>query len=296
MADDNPLVEAYLESLWAERGLSDNSLEAYRRDLAQFADWHGGALDGVDAARISAWMGHRYDCRFAPRSTARALSCLRGFYRWLVREGRMEQDPTARTASPAMGRSLPRSLSEDDVERLLAAPDLRGGGVLALRDKAMLECMYGCGLRVSELVSLPLAACNLRQGALRIFGKGGRERLVPLGQAASRWIERFLRQGRPALLNGKSSEAVFVSRLGAQMTRHNFWHRLAALSQRAGIKAHISPHILRHAFATHLLNHGADLRSVQLLLGHRSLSSTQIYTHIAQARLAALHAAHHPRG
>jgi integrase/recombinase XerD len=229
------------------------------------------------------------------RSTARALSCLRSFYRYLLREKVIKVDPTLRIENPKLGRPLPDSLTESDVERLLAAPDLTTP--IGIRDRAMLEVLYACGLRVTELVSLRLTDMNLRQGVLRVMGKGSKERLVPLGEEAISWLQQFIQDSRDELLKKNLSEdVVFPSNQGKMMTRQTFWHRIKIHAQDAGIKKKLSPHTLRHAFATHLVNHGADLRVVQLLLGHSDLSTTQIYTHIAQQRMKELHAEHHPRG
>ena len=294
---DDPIIDRFLDALWLEKGLSDNTRNAYRSDLMLFNGWldeRGGRL--VDAGREAvldhlAWrLAHNYNAR----STARLLSGLRGFYRFLLKDGLISIDPTLRVDLPQLGRPLPKALSEADVEALLAAPDV--GDPLGLRDRAMLEVLYATGLRVTELVSLSLEQINLRQGVLRTFGKGNKERLVPLGEEAMHWLARYLRDGRDVLLAGRASDVVFPSRRGDQMTRQTFWHRIKLHAQQAGIAASISPHTLRHAFATHLLNHGADLRTVQMLLGHSDLSTTQIYTHIARARLQDLHAQHHPRG
>lgn len=231
---------------------------------------------------------------YKPRSTARFLSGLRGFFRYLLREKLVGVDPTLQVEMPLLGRPLPKSLSEDDVEALLQAPDL--AEAIGQRDRAMLEVLYACGLRVTELVSLTLDQVNLRQGVLRVMGKGSKERLVPMGEEAVTWLERYLRDGRNDLLNGRPSDVLFPSQRGEQMTRQTFWHRIKHQARVAGIDKPLSPHTLRHAFATHLLNHGADLRVVQMLLGHSDLSTTQIYTHVAKARLQQLHAQHHPRG
>lgn len=236
----------------------------------------------------------RLEQGYKARSTARFLSGARGFYRFLLAEGEIAEDPTLQVEMPLLGRPLPKSLSEADVEALLEAPDLEDP--IGLRDRAMLEVLYACGLRVSELVGLTLEQVNLRQGVVKVFGKGSKERLVPLGEEAIAWIERYVREARPFLLDGKPSDVLFPSLRGEQMTRQTFWHRIKHQAKVAGILKPLSPHTLRHAFATHLLNHGADLRVVQMLLGHADLSTTQIYTHIAQARLKDLHARHHPRG
>lgn len=294
---DDPVIDRFLDALWLEKGLSDNTRAAYRSDLALFNGWldeRGVRL--VEAGRevILDHLAWRLANDYKARSTARLLSGLRGFYRFLLREGVIAVDPTLRVEMPRLGRPLPKALSEADVEALLAAPDT--GDPLGLRDRAMLEVLYASGLRVTELISLRLEQINPRQGVLRTFGKGNKERLVPLGDEAMHWLERYLRQGRGLLLGGKASDVVFPSLRGDQMTRQTFWHRIKLHARTAGVASSISPHTLRHAFATHLLNHGADLRTVQLLLGHADLSTTQIYTHIARARLQELHAKHHPRG
>lgn len=294
---DDPMIDRFLDALWLEKGLSDNTREAYRSDLALFNGWldeRGVRL--IDAGRdvILDHLAWRLANDYKARSTARLLSGFRGFYRFLLREGAISVDPTLRVDLPRLGRPLPKALSEADVEALLAAPDI--GDPLGMRDRAMLEVLYATGLRVTELVSLSLEQLNLRQGVLRTFGKGSKERLVPLGGEALHWLTRYLREARETLLNGKASDVVFPSRRADLMTRQTFWHRIKLHARQAGVAASISPHTLRHAFATHLLNHGADLRTVQMLLGHSDLSTTQIYTHIARARLQELHAQHHPRG
>lgn len=291
-------IERFLDGLWAERGLSDATLAAYRNDLARLAGWlvaqgHDGLL-AAGRSDLQAYLAARNTPDSSPRSAARLLSSLRQFYRYQRRAGAIDTDPTALIPSPAQGRRLPATLTETDVEALLAAPATDTD--LGLRDRAMLELMYAAGLRVSELVGASRAQVNLRQGVIRVTGKGGRERLVPIGEAAVDWIERYLRQARPQLLDAARSDALFVTGRGGGMTRQNVWHRIRRHAASAGIRADVSPHGLRHAFATHLLNHGADLRAVQMLLGHADLSTTQIYTHVARARLAALHATHHPRG
>lgn len=294
---DDPLIDQFLDALWLEKGLADNTREAYRSDLALFNGWldgRGVRLVGVGRDMILDHLAWRLANNYKARSTARLLSGLRGFYRYLHREGSIPVDPTLRVDLPKLGRPLPKTLSEADVEALLNAPDV--GDPLGLRDRAMLEVLYATGLRVTELVSLNLDQINVRQGVLRTFGKGNKERLVPLGDEALHWVTRYMRDARDSLLAGKPSDVVFPSRRGDVMTRQTFWHRIKLHSLQAGIAASISPHTLRHAFATHLLNHGADLRTVQMLLGHSDLSTTQIYTHVARARLQALHAQHHPRG
>jgi len=294
--DTARVIETFLDGLWAERGLADATLGAYRNDLARFAGWldRQTTLMAVERADIQAYLADRNSPDSSPRSAARLLSSLRQFYRYQMRTGAITQDPTALIGMPAQGRRLPHTLTEPDVEALLRAPAVETE--LGLRDRAMLELMYAAGLRVSELVSATRAQVNTRQGVIRVTGKGGRERLVPLGDAAVEWIERYLRGARPLLLGAATSDALFVTGRGSGMTRQNVWHRIRRHAEQAGINAHVSPHGLRHAFATHLLNHGADLRAVQMLLGHADLSTTQIYTHVARARLMALHAEHHPRG
>ena len=294
---DHPLIDRYLDALWLEKGLSPHTRAAYRSDLGHFHGWlreRGGVLEQAGREAILDHLGWRLQQGYKARSTARLLSGLRGFYRYLLREGLIGEDPTLQVELPQLGRPLPKSLSEADVEALLAAPEL--DDPIGLRDRAMLEVLYACGLRVTELVSLSLEQVNLRQGVLRVFGKGSKERLVPLGEEAIAWVERYLREARPLLLGGRPSDVLFPSLRGEQMTRQTFWHRIKHQARVAGIAKPLSPHTLRHAFATHLLNHGADLRVVQMLLGHSDLSTTQIYTHIARARLQELHAKHHPRG
>lgn len=294
---DHPLIDRFLDALWLEKGLSPHTRAAYRSDLGHFHGWlqeRGGDLAAAGREVILNHLAWRLEQGYKARSTARLLSGLRGFYRYLLREGLIAEDPTLQVELPQIGRPLPKSLSEADVEALLAAPDI--DEPIGLRDRAMLEVLYACGLRVTELVSLTLEQVNLRQGVLRVFGKGSKERLVPLGEEAMAWIERYLRDSRVFLLDGKPSDVLFPSLRGEQMTRQTFWHRIKHQAQIAGIGKPLSPHTLRHAFATHLLNHGADLRVVQMLLGHSDLSTTQIYTHIARQRLQELHAQHHPRG
>lgn len=294
---DHPLIDQFLDALWLEKGLSENSRNSYRSDLALYNGWlheRGIALDTAERDVLLDHLAWRVEQGYKARSTARLLSGARGFYRYLLRERLIGVDPTLQIDMPQLGKPLPKSLSEADVEALLQAPDL--SEAIGQRDRAMLEVLYACGLRVTELVSLTLDQVNLRQGVLRVVGKGNKERLVPMGEEAVVWVERYLRDGRAELLNGKSSDIVFPSQRGEQMTRQTFWHRIKHQAQVAGIAKSLSPHTLRHAFATHLLNHGADLRVVQMLLGHSDLSTTQIYTHVARARLQELHATHHPRG
>lgn len=295
--DDERELERYLDAVWVEKGLSQNTLGSYRHDLQGFIRWlqvRSTGLLQVTSSDLQAYLSWRHEQHFSSRSTARFLSCARGFYRLHVREGRLQINPVALIESPRLPRSLPKSLSEEDVERLLAAPDL--GDPIGLRDRTMLEVLYASGLRVSELVGLTIPQINLRQNVVRVMGKGSKERLVPMGEEASAWLERYLREARPVLLHNCPDEIVFPSTRAQPMTRQTFWHRIKYWAKVAGIEKPLSPHTLRHAFATHLLNHGADLRVVQLLLGHSDLSTTQIYTHVARARMKAQHAEHHPRG
>ncbi len=296
-AIDHPMIDRFLDALWLEKGLSDNTRDAYRSDLALFNGWlqeKGVDLMSVSREAILDHLGWRVDNGYKPRSTARLLSGVRGFYRYLLREKLIAVDPTLQVDMPQLGKPLPKSLSEADVEALLGAPDL--SDAIGQRDRAMLEVLYACGLRVTELISLTLEQVNLRQGVLRIMGKGSKERLVPMGEEAIVWVERYMRDARHELLNGRPSDVLFPSQRGEQMTRQTFWHRIKHQAKVAGIGKSLSPHTLRHAFATHLLNHGADLRVVQMLLGHSDLSTTQIYTHVARARLQEMHTKHHPRG
>lgn len=291
------VVAGYVDSLWLERGLARPTLEAYRTDLEHLASWlaaRGAGLLNAGRADLMEHLGWRIGQGYQARSTARLLSCVRGFYRHALRQNLINEDPTLDIALPKLGRPLPKSLSEADVEALLAAPDPEDS--LGLRDRCMLEVLYACGLRVSELTGLRLDQLNLRQGVVRVTGKGSKERLVPLGEEAIVWLQRYLQAGRAPLLGGQPSDVLFPSRQGREMTRQTFWHRIKRHASQAGIRTPLSPHTLRHAFATHLLNHGADLRVVQMLLGHSDLSTTQIYTHVARQRLRDLHASHHPRG
>ena len=290
-------IERYLDAVWMERGLAENSLESYRRDLQLFSLWlekNGNSLLGVDKATISTFFALRAKQGISSKSVARLLSCLRGFYQYALREGWVASDPTLDIQSPKLGRKLPSALTEDDVELLMSAPDVETA--LGLRDKAMLELLYACGLRVSELVGLKISDINLTQGVVRVFGKGSKERLIPMGEEACEWLNRYYKSARLELLDGRASDVCFPSQRGQAMTRQTFWHRIKHYGKLAHITKPLSPHTVRHAFATHLLNHGADLRVVQLLLGHSDLSTTQIYTHVATHRLQDLHAQHHPRG
>jgi len=291
------LIERYLDAVWMERGLSENTLVAYRRDLESLARWlatRDVAFETTSRSDIEAYLGSLLEARRSPRSAARALSCLRGFFRFLLRSGDISDDPSLDLDSPRIGRPLPKTLSESDVEALLSAPAL--DDALGFRDRCMLELLYACGLRVSELTGLTLAQLSMNQGVVRVTGKGGKERLVPVGEEALHWMQRYLRDARRELLGDKPCDVLFPSRRGQEMTRQTFWHRVKLHAMAAGISKPISPHVLRHAFATHLVNHGADLRVVQLLLGHSDLSTTQIYTHVAKQRLQSLHREHHPRG
>jgi integrase/recombinase XerD len=292
---DQEMVESYIDAIWMERGLAENTLAAYRTDLRRFASW----LAERDRSLLTASRADvlEYLASLAtspPRSVARRLSSLRRFYQYSMRHARIAEDPCARVEAPRIGRSLPTTLSEAEVEALLEAPDL--GVREGLRDRTMLELLYATGLRVSELVNLKLGQVNHQQGVVRVMGKGGKERLVPLGESALDWLGRYLRETRPQLLVAGHGDALFPSPRGGAISRQAFWYAIKRYATIAGISKSISPHSLRHAFATHLLNHGADLRVVQLLLGHSDISTTQIYTHVARQRLKQLHAIHHPRG
>ena len=295
---DADIIDRFIDVLWLEKGLSDNTLKAYRSDLEKFSAWirtQRVELNGVRRSHVMSYLAERLGQGLKARSTARCLSCLRALYQYLLRENKITDDPTLRVDSPKLGRQLPDTLTERDVERLLAAPDVSTS--IGLRDRAMLEVLYACGLRVSELTGLKLSEINLRQGVVRIVGKGSKERLVPMGQESIDWLNRYFGEARNELLKKNlASDVVFPSNRGVFMTRQTFWHRIKRHADSAGIVKKLSPHTLRHAFATHLLNHGADLRVVQLLLGHSVLSTTQIYTHVAQHRLKSLHQMHHPRG
>lgn len=292
------LLDEFCDTVWLEDGLSRNTLESYRRDLRQFADWlqrsRSRSVLEADHADLLAYLGYRFRHNTKPRSAARLLSSLKRFYRFLLREGRVSADPTLQVDSPKLPRALPKTLTEPDVEALLAAPD--ASTALGLRDRAMLEALYASGLRVSELVGLAVSQVNMDGGVIRVMGKGAKERLVPLGEEALHWIKRYLADSRPALLQMRAANTLFVTVRGQAMTRQTFWNLVKRYARTAGIAKPISPHTLRHAFATHLLNHGADLRVVQMLLGHSDISTTQIYTHVARERLKLLHARHHPRG
>ncbi|WP_440995325.1 site-specific tyrosine recombinase XerD [Arhodomonas sp. SL1] len=293
---DEARIEAFLDALWMEHGLATATLAAYRSDLRAFAAWlasRGRDLPDAEAADVLAALGERLGAGARPRSVARLLSSLRRFYGHALRQGLVATDPTARVEAPRRGQALPGVLTEGEVEALLAAPDT--DDPVGERDRAMLELLYATGLRVSELTNLPLSVVGLQQGVVRVSGKGGRERLVPLGEVAREWLERHLARGRRALLGGGEAPWAFVTRRGGAMSRQAFWYRVKHHAAVAGVRTPLSPHTLRHSFATHLVNHGADLRSVQMLLGHADLSTTQIYTHVARQRLQELHARHHPR-
>jgi integrase/recombinase XerD len=292
----DPLIDRFIDAVWLEDGLARNSLVAYRRDLDGLAAWltrRKASLAVAGEPELNAYFAEQHAGTRATTANRR-LAVLRRFYRWAVRDGLVAQDPTVRLKGAKVPPRFPKTLSEAQVESLLAAPDVQTP--LGLRDRAMLELLYATGLRVSELVAMTMLNVSLQEGLVRVIGKGSKERIVPLGEEARRWIERYLAEGRPAMLDGRVADALFVTQRGGGMTRQMFWVLVKRYAVRAGIEAPLSPHGLRHAFATHLLNHGADLRVVQLLLGHADISTTQIYTHVARARLKSLHAQHHPRG
>ncbi len=301
-SDIPEIIEQFIDVVWMERGLSENTLSAYRTDLKKFVTWLMLASDGLvseqlikaDREVIVSYLSELEKREISPRSRARLLSSLRLFYAYLLREKNIDVDPVALIDAPKLGRSLPKTLTEEDVESLLMAPDT--STLLGLRDRVLFEVLYATGLRVSELVGLQLSQINLQQGVLRVTGKGNKERLVPLGEEAVNWLEKYILNTRADLLKGQVTDALFVTRRGAAMTRQAFWYLIKRYAFQAEITTEISPHTLRHAFATHLLNHGADLRVVQMLLGHSDLSTTQIYTHVANERLKSLHSQHHPRG
>ncbi|MDE2450809.1 MAG: site-specific tyrosine recombinase XerD [Gammaproteobacteria bacterium] len=293
----DPAVSRFLDAVWLERGLSVNTLAAYRADLTALARWlveRKVPIVRTSRADLQEFIAWRVREGARPRSTARQLSSFRRFFRYLMREGGIGEDPTAQIAMPKIGRSLPKSLMEEEVEALLGAPVVTDP--LGNRDRTMLEVLYATGLRVSELVNLRHGQVNLNQGVIRILGKGNRERLIPLGEEAVRWLTEFERGPRGEILLERQTDFLFPTRRGDRMTRQAFWHIIKRYARKAGISKELSPHTLRHAFATHLLNHGADLRVVQMLLGHSDLSTTQIYTHVARERMKELHSQHHPRG
>ena len=290
------LIDIFIDELWLEKGLSKNTLSAYRHDLSSFSQWYKGkSLLDVERVDLLDYLASRLKDGYSSRSTARSLSSLRAFYSHLTTKHNLEKNPTDKVESPKLGHSLPKTLSEDEVDRLINAPDVEDD--IGLRDRAMLELIYACGLRVSELIELDIINLNFRQGIIRVIGKGDKERLIPMGEEALYWLEKYTSRSRPNLIkdNLKVSE-LFLSKRGKSMTRQTFWHRVKEYAEKASIKKDLSPHTLRHAFATHLINHGADLRTVQLLLGHSSLSTTQIYTEVARHRMKELHNEHHPRG
>ncbi|WP_213715336.1 site-specific tyrosine recombinase XerD [Cedecea lapagei] len=297
MEQDKIRIEQFLDALWLERNLAENTLSSYRRDLTMVAEWlqrQQLSFLTVQASDLQSLLAERVEGGYKATSSARLLSAMRRLFQYLYREKMREDDPSALLSSPKLPQRLPKDLSEAQVERLLQSPCV--DEPIELRDKAMLEVLYATGLRVSELVGLTMSDISLRQGVVRVIGKGNKERLVPLGEEAVYWIEEYLKYGRPELLNGQSLDVLFPSNRAQQMTRQTFWHRIKHYAVLAGIDSEkLSPHVLRHAFATHLLNHGADLRVVQMLLGHSDLSTTQIYTHVATARLRQLHQQHHPR-
>ncbi len=290
-------VERFLDAMWSERGLADNTLAAYRADLAGLSRWldmQGVSLADVGRDHLLSFLAWRVQHGARPRSTARQLSSIRRFYRYMIREGHISEDPSTRIDMPKLGRPLPRSLTESEVIALLKAPNVAES--LGFRDRSMLELLYATGLRVSELVTLRIDQVNLRQGVVRVLGKGSRERLVPMGEEAQSWLEKYIAGARLEILGAQQTDYLFPTRRSVHMTRQAFWHIIKRYAKKADIHTVLSPHTLRHAFATHLLNHGADLRVVQMLLGHSDVSTTQIYTHVARERLKDLHSQHHPRG
>lgn len=292
-------LEDFLDAIWVEKGLSKNTLASYRSDLVKMIEHMTSessdfCLMTIDQYQVHTYLGHRYDIGLSERSTARFLSSLRAFLKWCQENNLRDDDPISLIQNPKLPKSLPKAISEKQVDALLEAPETDSDPI-QMRDKAMLELLYASGLRVTELTGLHLNQVSLQQGVIRVVGKGNKERLVPMGEDAIEWIERYMRQGRGMLLK-QNSDVLFPSSRGVQMTRQTFWHRIKIYAKKAGIKSDLSPHTLRHAFATHLLNNGADLRVVQMLLGHSDLSTTQIYTHIATERLQKLVTQHHPRG
>ncbi len=295
-SEDRQRIDVFLDALWLEKNLGENTLAAYRQDLLQLCSAlaeQDADLLSADAGMLARILGQKLQSGAAMRSVARMLSSIRRFYGYALRESWVTHNPSQNLQSPRLARYLPHVLSETQIEALLAAPDQTRP--LGLRDAAMLELMYACGLRVSELVNLEMRHLDLSADLVMVFGKGRKERLVPMGEMAAERIAAYLQNARPRILGGRISAAVFVTARGAAMTRQRFWQNIEAYAKVAGIEQSVSPHSLRHAFATHLLNHGADLRSVQLMLGHANLGTTEIYTHVAQARLKALHEKHHPR-
>ena len=298
MADETPIIDAFCDQLWLQDGLAQASLSAYRRDLLAWSAWlasRGGSLLAAGRGEVEAWLAEQFAAKAKATSIGRRLSTLRRFYRFELERAQVREDPTVRVRPPRRPRRLPKNLSEAQVEALLSAPDTARD--LGLRDRAMLETLYATGLRVSELVGLKRSQLSLDAGVVRVLGKGSKERLVPLGEEAVDWLQRYFDAARPSLAGGATSDHVFVTARGGPMTRQAFWALIKRHAAVAGLPAAtLSPHVLRHAFATHLLNHGADLRVVQLLLGHADITTTTIYTHVARERLKQLHARHHPRG
>ena len=290
------LIDGFIDNIWLEKGLSQNTLNAYRQDLSNFSNWLKPVnLENADRITLLDYLAYRLKQGYSSRSTARSLSSLRAFYAYLLSKSLISDNPTAKIQSPKLGHSLPKILSEEDVEKLINAPNTKEP--LGLRDRAMLELLYACGLRISELINLDVLNLNIRQGVVKVLGKGSKERLVPMGEPALDWISDYLTYGREQLLTDtKKSSILFLSNRGTGMTRQTFWYRIKLYANKAGVDQSLSPHTLRHAFATHLINHGADLRTVQLLLGHTSLSTTQIYTEVARHRMKELQREHHPRG
>lgn len=297
MSKEWATIEQFLDAIWMEKGLSENTLASYRNDLLRLNEWmeeNGYQVMTIATEALQDYQAFLVDKEYKQTSRARMLSAIKRLFQYLYREKMREDDPSALLIAPKLPKRLPKDLTEQQVEDLLEAPDVNDP--IELRDKAMLELLYATGLRVTELVSLTMENISLRQGVIRVIGKGDKERLVPMGENAIDWIETFIEQGRPILLGEKSSDVVFPSKRAKQMTRQTFWHRIKHYAVMAGIDTEkLSPHVLRHAFATHLLNHGADLRVVQMLLGHSDLSTTQIYTHVATERLKLIHEQHHPR-
>lgn len=295
--DIDKLIDRFIDSLWLQSGLSENTLAAYRQDLKccqNFLKTNNSNLEKAEQTDLRAFQKERKHAGTQAKTAARQLSTLRRFYRYLVQEGQRKDDPTETIDSPKIGRPLPKSLSEEQVNRLLEGPDVTGA--YGLRDRAMMELLYATGLRVSELIGLRISQINLDAGVVRVMGKGSKERLVPMGESAQEWITRYLKEARPELTEAQKTDEVFLSSRGRAMSRQAFWYLIKRYAAKVGIHKNLSPHTVRHAFATHLLNHGADLRVVQMLLGHADLSTTQIYTEVARARLKALHQKHHPRG
>ncbi len=297
--NDAELLDEFCDNLWLEDGLSRNTLDSYRRDLVKFKDWlgkqRGTSILQATHGDIQGYLAQLVAVQKAkPSSTGRNISSLKRLFRYLLRQGRIATDPTLQIDTPRLPRNLPKSLTESDVEQLLAAPDVQTP--LGLRDRTMFEVLYATGLRVSELVTLRISQVSMDMGVVRVMGKGSKERLVPLGEEALDWLQRYMAEGRGVLLGRLQTDALFVTARGEGMTRQMFWYLIKKYARQGGLHKPLSPHTLRHAFATHLLNHGADLRVVQMLLGHSDISTTQIYTHVARERLKSLHAMHHPRG